>query len=215
MTEWVLQLSLSVSYLQSLHHLPDVLSAVVVGRQHDTLPAFIEDLNAHNPWGPPDDVTTRAVEDHIFGFFLDEHNKLIRNAEQAVHVHRLAKVPGANTPRDGSHAEQMCVLPRFHLLLLLGPQGDEAEFDSIVNSSCADKVLSQVLQVLLPRASRHGSELFWLVCGIFSIDDLGEQEVPENSWLWESHRLGNRGAEWRHVFRSGHSHAGKEQDEIN
>lgn len=210
----LLQLCFKGSYLQSLHHLPDVFSTVVMGRHHDTLPTLIEELNTHNPWGPSNDVSARAVEHHIFWIFLYEHNKFVGNAEQAIYIQRLAKVPGTDAPSDRSHAEQMCILPRFHLLFLLGPEGDKTKLDCIVNSSSADKVLSQVFQVFLPCTSRHSSELLWLVCGIFSVDDFGKQEVPENCWLWESYRLGNWGPERRHVFRSGNGHAVK-QDGMN
>lgn len=178
-----------------------------MGWQHDALPTLVEDLDAHNPWGPSNDITTRAVKNHIFWVLLNQHDELVGNAEQTVHVQWLAEIPCTDTPGNGSNTEQVCILPWLHLLLLLGSKVDEAELDRIVNCRCADKVLSQVFQVLLSCACCHCSELFWLVCCIFSINNLGEQEVPENRGLWKSYRLGNRWPERRHVFRSGHSHA--------
>lgn len=201
--------SLGTSYLQSLHHLPDVLAAVVVGRQHDALPALVEDLDAHDPRGPADDVAARAVEDHVLGLLLDEHDELVGDAEQAVHVHRLSKVPGADAPGDGPDAEQVGILPRLDLLLLLGSQGDEAEFDGGVDGGRADKVLCQVPQVLLPCARGHGAELLRLVSGVLPVDDLGKEEVPEDSGFGEGDALGDGRAERRHVFRSGYSHTGR------
>lgn len=201
----------SGSYLQSLDHLPNVFPAVVMGGQHDTLPALVEDLNAHNPWGPPDDVTAGAVKNHIFGLFFNEHYELIRDSEQTVSIHGLTKVPRADAPGDGAHTEHVRILPGFHFLLLLGSQRDEAELHGWIYGGRADKVFSQILQVLLPRASRHDSELLGLVSSVLAVDDFGEQEVPENSWLWESDRLGNGRAERRNIFGSGNSDTGKQK----
>lgn len=185
-----------------------------MGGQHDALPALVEDLDAHNPWGPSDDVPAGAVKNHIFGLLFNEHDELIRDAEQAVHVHGLAEVPGADAPGDGAHAEHVRILPGFHFLLLLGSEGDEAELHGWVYGGRADKVFSQILQVLLPRASSHDPELLRLVGSVLAIDDLGEQEVPKNCWLWESDRLGNGRAERRNVSGPGNSHAGKQKRRV-
>lgn len=174
-----------------------------MGRQHDALPALVKDLDAHDPRGPADDVATRAVEHHVSGLLFDEHDELVGYAEQTVGVRGLTEVSGADAPGDGAHAEQVGVLPGLDLLLLLGPERDEAELHRRVYGGRAHEVLGEVLQVLLPRTSRHGSELLRLVGSVLAVDDLGEQEVPENGGLWEGYGLGNRGAERRDVLRSG------------
>ncbi len=192
------------SYLKSLHDLSNVLSTVVMRGKHHTLPAFVEDLDAHDARRPADDVTTGAVKNHVLGLLLDQHDELVGNPQQALHVHRLTKVSCHHAPRDGAHALEMGVLTWLHPLLLLGPQRDEAELHRGVHCRRAHEVLREVLEVLLPRAGRHSAELLWFVRCVFPVDHLGQQEVPEDGRLGKGHAFRNGRAERRHVFGSGY-----------
>ncbi len=197
------------SYLKSLDDLLNVLSTVVMRGKYHTLPTFVEDLDAHDARRPADDIPTGAVKNHVLGLLFDQHDELVGNPQQALHVRRLAEIPCHHAPRDGSHALEMGVLPRLHPLLLLGPQRDEAELHCRVHRRRAHEVLREVLEVLLPRAGCHGTELLRFVRRVFPVDHLGQQEVPEDGRLGKGHAFRNGRAERRHVFGSGYRNTAK------
>lgn len=186
-----------------MYDLSNVLSTVVVSGKHHALSAFIEDLDAHDTGRPTDDIPTGAVKDHILGLLLDQHDELVGNPQQALHIRGLSEVSCHDAPGDGPHAVQMRIPPRLHALLLLGPQRDEAELHRGVHRRRAHEVLREVLEILLPRAGRHGAKLLGFVRRIFPVDHLSQQEVPEDGGLGKGHGFRNGRAERRHVFRSG------------
>lgn len=114
-------------------------------------------------------------------------------------------------PGHRPKAAQLCPYIGPALLFLLVSQGDEREFSGGVDGRAGGVALSQVAQVLLACSGGHGAELVRLVSGVFGIDDLGQQEVPEHGGLGEGHTLWDRRAERWHIFWTSDRHTKRQK----
>ena len=176
------------SHLETFDHLFEILRVVTDTPQRHTFPALVEyPQRRRAACRPADHVLSGAVKHHSLGPLVQQDEEVIGDGQQGLQLPPRPVVLHLDEPGDGPQAAQLCSSIRPALLLFLVRQRDEGELSGGVDGSAGGVALGQVAQVLLSRSGGHGAELLRLVGGVFCIDDLGQQEVPEHGGFGKGH----------------------------